>query len=92
MRFEVGKKYITRGGWAAELVLIADGLFWFTHLVPDQILANPSAKLYTTATTAPIAHEAGGAARYVFALHAPPAFFGHPADIVGELKKAGKPS
>lgn len=72
MAFERGKSYTTLGGWEAEVIWVTDFGLYCVHKPGD------SEESY------PVWHRNDGTAHAILAVHAPPHYGGHPADLIAE--------
>ena len=70
--WQVGKAYLTRGGWVAIVIWRTEGGYYAIH------------KPHLAAESVPIWHERSGAAGAAFGVNIPPAYEGHPADLTAE--------
>lgn len=76
LNIEEGKYFETRGGWIAKIIYVSE--------IQKQCFAmhNPGTKF----EVGPVFHEIDtGYANSLFGLLNPPAFTGHPADLVKEV-------
>jgi len=83
LEIEVGKVYVTRGGWAAVVIWVMSNPKQ-SHPIAFYAVHKPGAP----DEKCPIAHEANGKQRIILGVNEPPFYYGHPADIIGE-KKSG---
>jgi len=83
LEVEVGKAYVTRGGWMAVVIWVMSNP-QKSHPIAFYAVHKPGAP----DEKCPIAHMASGRARIILGINEPPYYDGHPADIVGE-KKSG---
>jgi hypothetical protein len=80
MEFVVGEDYKTRGGWRARCIWKSTFGAFFMHF------PNPRGALELQIETerGPVHHHNDGKAAAALVVYEPPAFYGHPADIVGK--------
>ena len=77
MKFERGALYETRGGWKAEVIWVCFSGFYAIH------------KPGESDESIPVWHLQDGTAQSALAVHEPPCYNGHPADLLACAERRG---
>lgn len=86
LKFKKGCRYKTRGGWEAEVIADGGDHYYCVHFVPEDILAKKDLRFSMDEMSCPIWHGFDGKAGAIMTIHDPPTYYGHPADLVSEVK------
>ena len=86
LKIEKGKKYKTIGGWEAECVYSNGQYVYFIHSTPSDVVIAKDFRISGDDVVGPVTHTLDGRAVSAFSVNEPPAFHGHPADIIEEIK------